>query len=112
MNGHSLYFKDICLQLNELIKSYGLTKAYLYKYLSVQQKKYKRYISSQMANAIADDVLQALEKVLYSDGKIIYFKKFSNIKTIAVKSLTNGILLFMKIMNYSLALANGFVEIL
>lgn len=86
-----LYFKDICFQLNELIKSYGLTKAYLYKYLSVQQKKYKRYISSQMANAIADDVLQALEKVLYSDGKIIHFKKFNEIKTIAAKSLTNGI---------------------
>ena len=58
-----LYFKDICFQLNELIKSYGLTKSYLYKYLSFQQKKYKRYISSQMANAIADDVLQALEKI-------------------------------------------------
>ena len=41
-----LYFKDICFQLNELIKSYGLTKAYLYKYLSVQQKKYKIYVTS------------------------------------------------------------------
>ena len=83
--------KEIGKQLNEKIKLYGLTKASIYQVGSILRKPYSRYISSQMANDICDRVLKSLDKVLYSNGKKLHYKKFDNFNTISAKSLTNGI---------------------
>ena len=82
-------------RLNEIIQSYGLTKAVLYKYVSVMQKKFKKHISSQQAQAEAEKVLKGIEAVLYGDGKDIHYKKYLDILTITGKSNTNGAKFFL-----------------
>ena len=82
-------------QLNEIVQSYDLTKASLYKYVSVMQKKFKKHISSQQAQAEAEKVLKGIEAVLYGDGKDIHYKKYLDIRTITGKSSTNGVKFFL-----------------
>ena len=75
INNLNLELKDIKAILNDKIFSYDLSKASIYSYGSKGRIKYKRYISSQMANDICDRVLYSLDKVLYSNGEFIHFKK-------------------------------------
>lgn len=42
-------------------------------------------------DAICDDTISAIEKILYSDGKELHYKNLYNIKTLSAKSLVNGI---------------------
>ncbi len=79
--------------MNERIIYYGLTKDDFEQYVKVQQDKYRKYASSQMAQIIAKDVFSAVKKCLYSNGKEIHHKKPGNIHTVSAKSLNNGILL-------------------
>lgn len=82
-------------RLDGILQSYGLTKAALYKYVSVMQKKFKKHISSKQAQAEAEKVLKGIEAVLYGDGKDIHYKKYLDILTITGKSNTNGAKFFL-----------------
>lgn len=77
--------------MNDRIKYLGLTKDSLEKYSKKIQKRYKKYISSQVAQVIANNTYQSLFDYLYGDGKHIYHKKLDSIHSISAKSLTNGI---------------------
>ena len=79
--------------MNERITYYGLTKGSFEQYVKVQKDKYRKYISSQMAQLVARDVFSAVKKCLYSNGKEIHHKKLDAIYTVSAKSLTNEILL-------------------
>jgi len=83
----------ITAAMNERITYYGLTKSSFEQYVKVQQDKYRKYISSQMAQLVARDVFSAVKKCLYSNGKEIHHKKLDAIHTVSAKSLKNGILL-------------------
>ena len=76
--------------LSSRIKEVGLTKADLYKYASVLQKKYRAYVSSQEVNAMVDEVLEGVDNILYGNGKTLHFKKFGQENTLSSKSLING----------------------
>lgn len=95
-DGHIPADKDeVKDRLNEIVQSYGLTIAGLYKYVSVMQKKFKKHISSQQAQAEAEKVLKGIEAVLYGNGKDIHYKKYLDILTITGKSNTNGVKFFL-----------------
>lgn len=66
-----------------------LPKQTFYKYASLQ-KKYKAYVSSQEVNAMVDEVIEWVDKILYGDGKTLHFKKFGQENTLSSKSLING----------------------
>jgi len=83
----------ITAAMNERITYYGLTKGSFEQYVKVQQDKYRKYISSQMAQLVAGDVFSAIKKCLYGNGKEIHHKKLDAIHTVSAKSLKNGILL-------------------
>ena len=76
--------------LKTIRESYGLSKAGLYTYSKKLMKKYKNYLSSQMVQAICDDCYTALEKVMFSNGKKIHFKKYEDIMCLKCKEITNG----------------------
>ena len=89
----SKLIKELFKELNNIRFSYGLDQCSLEKYAKEQQKKYSKYISSQVCQVIAKDIWVAVEKVLFSDGKQIHFKKYNDINTISAKSKSNGIVL-------------------
>lgn len=81
--------------LKQYVQDYGLTKGCLYRYVSVMQKRFRKHISSQQAQAEAEKVLRGVEKVLYGDGKDVHFKKYPEFRTITGKSITNGVKFFL-----------------
>ena len=76
--------------LKTIRESYNLSKAELYIYSKRLMKKYKNYLSSQMVQAICDDCLKAFEKVMFSNGKEIHFKKYDDIMCLKCKDISNG----------------------
>ncbi len=86
-------FKLVKSDLNDLIKSYNLTQAGLYKFIKIQQHLHKNIITSLQAQALADNILTSAEKVLYSNGKSIHIKPFRHFNIISQKNMTNGFVL-------------------
>ena len=89
-------FKSVKADLNDLIKSYNLTQAGLYKFIKEQQHLHRKTISSLQAQALADNILTSVEKVLYSNGKSIHIKPFRKFNIISQKNMTNGLVLTNK----------------
>ena len=81
--------------LNRYVQDYGLTKGCLYRYVSVMQKRFRKHISSQQAQAEAEKVLRGVEEVLYGDGRDVHFKKYPEFRTITGKSISNGVKFFL-----------------
>jgi len=68
----------------------GLTKGSLEKYASrMQREQYRKHLSSQQVQKEADRVWEAVEDVLFGDGKEISFKKLADFGTVSSKSM-NG----------------------
>ena len=59
--------------LNQLKEQYGVRKFDLNRYVQEMGRKFKRNIGSQMAQNIAERVFQAVEKVMYGNGKKVHF---------------------------------------
>ena len=83
--------KQIGMQLNDLTIKFKLDKSNIYKFVKPFREKYKNFITSQEMDAICDDTINAIEKILYSDGKELHYKNLYSIKTLSAKSLVNGI---------------------
>ena len=81
--------------LNRYVQDYGLTKSGLERYVSVMQKRFRKNISSQQAQAEVNKVMRGVEAVLYGDGKDVHFKKYLEFRTITGKSITNGVKFFL-----------------
>lgn len=81
--------------LNRYVQDYGLTKSGLERYVSVMQKRFRKHISSQQAQAEVNKVMKGVEAVLYGDGKDVHFKKYLKFRTITGKSISNGVKFFL-----------------
>ena len=81
---------DINKKLEERRSYFHLTIKDLYEYVKPMQKKYKNYISSQMAQAICDDCFESFEKVIFSTGKTMHYKKYDDIMCLKCKKIDNG----------------------
>ena len=81
--------------LKQYVQDYGLTKSGLEHYVSVMQKRFRKHISSQQAQAEVNKVMKGVEAVLYGDGKDVHFKKYPEFRTITGKSISNGVKFFL-----------------
>ena len=71
--------KKLISKLNKELSDYrneiGLSLYALEKFAKVQQKKYKKYLSSQEVQVIVANVWKGVEKILFEDGHFLHFKK-------------------------------------
>ena len=100
-------FKLVKTNLNDLIKSYNLTRGGLDKFVKIQQHKYKHILTSNQVGKIADFVLVSVEKVLYDTGKTIHIKKYNQFNIISQKTTTNG----LKLINNNLQIFEEIIPI-
>ena len=78
-------------QLNAIVASYGLTEYALHDFVKIQQKRYKKYINSHVAQKVASSVWRGVEKVLYGDGKSLHFRKWKDFLSLEGKNNTTGL---------------------
>lgn len=71
--------------LEERISYYGLTKFGLEKFVQVQQKRYKKYVPSHVAQKLAENVCSGVGRILYSKGKTLHFRKLDTRMTFEAK---------------------------
>lgn len=68
----------------------GLSEYGLQSYIKVCAKQYTKLLSSQQVQKEVTRVWRGVEKVLFSNGKKIHFKKYMNFDTVCGKTNTNG----------------------
>ena len=82
--------KAVSEQLKALVAAYGLTEYSLHSFVKVQQKKHKKYINSLVAQKIASSVWKGVEKVLYGNGKLLRFRKYTEFVSLEGKNNSTG----------------------
>ena len=82
--------KELSRLMNDIRISMGLYEYGFQKYIKVCASRYKKLISSQQVQKEASRVWTGVEKVLFSDGRELHFKKQENFHTIGGKSNLNG----------------------
>ena len=82
----------ISKRLNEIVKSYGLSKCQFETYLKLNRSNaFNGQLHSAITQKIALAAWTAVEKVLYGDGKKLHFKKRGAMQSFEGKSNTTGI---------------------
>lgn len=81
----------IATKMADMQKSYHVTWEFCRKSMIEINKKYK--INSIFTLSKAEDVWQAIEKCLYSNGKSIHLKKYGDYPEIRAKQINRGIIL-------------------
>lgn len=77
--------------LNERVSYYGLSEYEFHTYIAVARKQYENYLDSSTVQKIATAVWRGVEKILYSNGKKLHFKKYIDLFSIEGKSNKAGI---------------------
>lgn len=83
--------KSVNAQLNELRQKYRLSEFAFHSEIKDFQAYYPRNVNSIVAQKLATSLWQAFEKVLYSDGEKIHFKRKTEFSSIEGKNNTTGI---------------------
>ena len=83
--------KELSHQLNDIVRNYGLYK-YGLDIFARNQRKNMKYIHSDVYANICDDIWRGVEKVLYSNGKNIHFKKWDEFDSFENKKNSTGII--------------------
>ena len=78
--------KELKVIMNERVKFFKLTKTDLESFLDNDKNQYKKQLGSTSRQKVALRVYEGLEKVLYSSGKKLHFKKFGELLSIEGKS--------------------------
>ena len=78
--------KELKSIMNNRVKFFKLTKVDLESFLDNDKNQYKKQLGSTSRQKVALRVYNALEKVLYSSGKKLHFKKFGELLSIEGKS--------------------------
>ena len=77
-------------ELADIRRGYGLSEYQLHAYVSVQQRRYKKFIDSDVAQKIASSVCRSVEKYLFDNGKCIHFRKYDEFESMEGKKNTSG----------------------
>lgn len=77
-------------ELADIRRGYGLSEYQLHAYVSVQQRRYKKFIDSDVAQKIASSVWRSVEKYLFDNGKCIHFRKYDEFESMEGKKNTSG----------------------
>lgn len=83
--------KELALQMNAIRKDMGLSEYAFQSYIKVCAKQFNKMLSSQQVQKEATRVWKGVEKILFSNGKDIHFKKYIDFDTIGGKSNKNGV---------------------
>ena len=83
--------KELSVIMNNRQKEYGLVKGALYKFVSIEQKKFKNYINSHQAQAEADAVYNGVEKILFEDGHHLHYRRYNDFDCIKQKCAATGV---------------------
>ena len=83
--------KELSAELSSLRKEYGLSEYQFHSWISVQQKKRKRYIDSLTAQKIATTVWNSVETVLFRKGRTVHFKKLMDFTSMEGKNNAAGL---------------------
>lgn len=79
-------------ELKNIRIQYGLSKSEIEKYMNIQRKEsYKGTLHSAVTQKIADSLWFGVQKILFSDGKKLHFKKYGTLNTLQGKSNKTGI---------------------
>ena len=82
--------KELAVQMNTFRQSIGLSEYGLQSYIKVCRQRYKTLVSCHQVQKEATRVWKGVEKVLFSNGEHLHFKKEENFDCIGGKSNTNG----------------------
>ena len=96
--------------LNAIRESYGLSKTSFEKFAKPLARKYKNYLSSQMIQVICDDCYKAFERVIFSTGKEIHFKKYDDIMCLKCKDISNGFT-FKSVMDGNVKISTDYLKV-
>lgn len=83
--------KPIYKQINDMRKDYGLTEYSLHADVKNMQKHFKDNIDSFTAQKIATNLWKAYEKLFFSNGEEVHYKKYGRLNSLEGKSNTTGI---------------------
>ena len=78
--------KELKTIMNDRVKFFKLTKTDLESFLDNDKNQYKKQLGSTSRQKLALRVYEGLEKVLYSSGRKLHFKKFGQMFSIEGKS--------------------------
>ena len=78
--------KELKVIMNDRVKFFKLTKTDLESFLDNDKNQYKKQLGSTSRQKVALRVYEGLEKVLYSSGKKLHFKKYGELLSIEGKS--------------------------
>ncbi len=82
--------KALAAQKKSFRESIGLSEYGLQSYIKLCGRRYKKLVSSTQVQKEATRVWKGAEKVLFSDGQHLHFKKEEDFDCIGGKSNTNG----------------------
>lgn len=83
--------KQLSDSLKVYLKRYDLSEYAFQAYIKICAAQFRKCLSSQQIQKEATRVWQGTQKVLFSNGRDIHFKKFRNFDTIGGKTNTNGV---------------------
>lgn len=78
--------KELKTIMNNRVKFFKLTKTDLESFLDNNKNQYKKQLGSTSRQKVALRVYEGLEKVLYSSGKMLHYKKFGELLSVEGKS--------------------------
>ena len=82
---------ELYKELDEMYKEHKLSKFDFYKDVQEMQKHFKDNIDSLTARSIVDSLWKSYEKFLFSNGKEIHYKRYSNFNTLCGKEDIRGL---------------------
>lgn len=82
---------ELCRQLNELYKQFGINEYSFHADVKVMQHHFKDNIDSFTAQKIASNLWKAYEKLLFEDGNKVHYKKYDSLNSLEGKSNKVGI---------------------
>ena len=91
LSGNKKIDKDIWKQINDIRIQYNFSKYSFHHDIIKIRKHFKENIDSQTANKIAEYLWRSYEKLFFSDGKKVYYKKYGELNSLEGKSNKQGI---------------------
>lgn len=84
--------KETWRELNSLYKEIGLTEYGLSNMVTPLRQFFKKKIGSHIAQTISKRVWRSFEKMLYGNGKKVYFKKYGSLNSLEGKTNQSGLI--------------------
>lgn len=91
LTGNKKSDKEIWKQIHEIHKQYGMSEYSFHEDVKQMQYHFKKNIDSFTAQKIATDLWKSYDKLLYGNGKKVYYKKYGECNSLEGKSNRSGI---------------------